>query len=53
MTLFDLYPVAIAIGLAAFALSFVLPDAAVVTVFRILAVVAFILAAVFAIPGLG
>lgn len=51
-TLFTLYPLAIAIGLALFVLSFVLPEPAAVLVTRILSVIALLLAAVFAIPGI-
>lgn len=46
-----LWPVTVAVSLALLALSFVLPGAAIVTVLRILAVVGFLIAAVFAFPG--
>lgn len=42
------YPVAIAAGLLLFALSFLLPEPSVATTTRILAVVAFALAVIFA-----
>jgi len=47
------YPLAVAIGLALFVLSFVLPEPAAVTVLRILSVVALCIAAIFAVPGIG
>lgn len=53
--MYDLYyiwPLAVAIGLAVFALSFVLPEPAIATALRVLAVVAFAIAAIFAIPGI-
>lgn len=51
-TLYTLYPVAIALGLAILTLSFTLPEPAAVTVLRVIAIVVFCLAAVFAIPGI-
>jgi hypothetical protein len=50
--LYSLWPLALAIGLAIFTVSFVIPEAAPAKALRILAFVAFILAAAFAIPGI-
>jgi hypothetical protein len=50
--LYGFWPLALAVGWVLFALSFVLPEPAAVTVMRVLAVAAFVLAAVFAIPGI-
>jgi len=50
MFLYDLYPFAVAVGLALLALSFVLPDAAAVMILRILSVVAFVFAIIAAFP---
>jgi hypothetical protein len=47
-----LWPLSIAIGLAVFTLSFVLPEPAVALVLRVVAVVLFVLAAIFSIPGI-
>ena len=50
--LFSLWPLALSAGMAVFTLSFVIPETAPVMVLRVLAFIAFILAAVFAIPGI-
>jgi hypothetical protein len=49
---YGFWPLTLAIGWALFAASFVIPEPVRATVLRILAIVAFILAAVFAIPGI-
>jgi hypothetical protein len=50
--LFSLWPLALAIGWALFILSFLLPEPAAVTALRVLAFIAMVIAAVFAIPGI-
>lgn len=50
--LFSLWPLTLAVGWGLFILSFLLPEPAAVTALRVLAFIAMVLAAVFAIPGI-
>ena len=50
VVLYDLWPFAISCGLVLFVLSFLIPDAAAVTIVRILSIAAFVFALVVSFP---